>query len=358
MSDTFEKVEFPFGTEMNNRLAVAPLTNMQSNEDGSLADDEYNWLTKRSDAGYGLTMTCGAFTEVGGKGFPGQLGIHSDEMLPGLTRFAAGLKKEGSVAIAQLIHGGMRASEEHTGLQPVSASDQPKYNARALTTEEVQGVIQNFIDAAVRAEKAGFDGVEVHGAHGYLLCQFLSPGLNHRTDQYGGSVENRSRIIFEIIDGIREKCREDFNISVRLSPERFGMKLGEVLQIAKKLLDEQKIDFLDMSLWDFRKEPEEEEFKGQSLMSYFTELNRGKVQLAVAGKIMSAEDVDDAIEQGADIVMIGRAGILHHDFIHKIQEDQAFKSVSLPVSREHLLNEGLSETFVKYMASWDGFVAT
>ncbi|WP_169569140.1 NADH:flavin oxidoreductase [Sneathiella limimaris] len=354
--ELFEPLTFNHGTQIKNRLAVAPLTNMQSHVDGTLSDEEYKWLTMRSSAGYGLTMTCGAFTEVGGKGFPGQLGIHSDEMLPGLSRFAEGLKKDGSLAIVQLIHGGMRAQEKYTGFQPVSASDQPKYDARALTTAEVGHVIENFIAAAERAEKAGFDGVEVHGAHGYLLCQFLSPELNQRTDQYGGSAENRSRIIFEIVDGIRARCRPDFNISVRLSPERFGMKLGEIINVAKRLMAEEKIDFLDMSLWDCKKEPEEEEFKGKPLISYFAELDRKSVRLCVAGKIMSAKDVNDAYENGADIVMAGRAAILHHDFMQKIKEDDAFTSISLPVTRAYLEQEGLSDVFVNYMATWDGFV--
>lgn len=352
-----DNVEFTHGPAMENRIAMAPITNWQSHDDGTLSDDEYKWLTMRSNSGFGLTMTCGAFTEMNGKGFPGQLGIHNDDMLPGLTRFAKGLKEKGSVAILQLIHGGMRASEELTGMQPVSASDQEKFNARALTTAEVESVIENYIQAAERAEKAGFDGVEVHGAHGYLLCQMLSPTINQRDDKYGGSLENRSRVIFDIVSGIRQKCRQDFNISVRLSPERFGMKLGEVIEVARKLLSEGQIDFLDMSLWDFKKEPEEEEFKGKSLMSYFIELDRGTVKLGVAGKIMTSSDVTLAIDQGADFVLIGRGGILHHDFANQVLDTADFSSTSLPVTEGYLKGEGLSDAFVTYMSSWDGFVS-
>ncbi|MFT6559220.1 NADH:flavin oxidoreductase [Sneathiella sp.] len=355
--DLFTSLNFNHGSHIENRLAMAPITNMQSHDDGRLSDEEYKWLTMRANAGFGLTMTCGAFTEMSGKGFPGQLGIHNDDMLPGLTKFAKGLKEKGSLAIVQLIHGGMRAAEEHTGTQPVSASDQAKFNARGLTTEEVKSVIENYIQAALRAEKAGFDGVEVHGAHGYLLCQFLSATLNQRTDDYGGSAENRARIIFEIVDGIREKCRPDFNISVRLSPERFGMQLEDALYTAKRLFDEEKIDFLDVSLWDFKKEPEEEAFKGKKLMSYFTELDRKSVKLTVAGKIMSAADVELAYNMGADFVMAGRAGILHHDFVEQIQNNTDFESAKLPVSEAYLAEQGLSDTFVKYMATWDGFVS-
>jgi 2,4-dienoyl-CoA reductase-like NADH-dependent reductase (Old Yellow Enzyme family) len=356
MSNLFDPVSFTRGPALKNRLLMAPITNWQSNEDGTLSDDEYKWLTMRAEAGFGLTMTCAMHVQASGKGFPGQLGVFSDDLLPGLTRLAEGIKKSGSLAIAQLYHGGMRASEELTGVQPVSASDLPKYNARALTTEEVEVLVEDFILAAIRSEKAGFDGVEIHGAHGYLLCQLLSPDLNSRDDKYGGSLENRTRPIFEIIEGVRARCGSDFNVSVRLSPERFGMKLGEVIEVAKRLFEEGQIDFLDMSLWDIFKEPAEEEFQGKSLMSYFTALERGNTRLCVAGKIMSASDARTAMEQGADLVMAGRAGILHHDFVQKIQQDPDFTSITLPVTRQHLSDEGLSQRFVDYMASWDGFV--
>jgi len=356
MSSLFNPLTFQRGPEMKNRVVMAPITNWQSHEDGTLSDDEYKWLTMRANSGFGLTMTCAAYVQAGGKGFPGQLGFFSDDLLPGLKRLADGIKEGGSIAIAQLYHGGMRASKELTGEQPVSASALEKYGTRALSTEEVEQLVEDFILAAIRAEKAGFEGVEVHGAHGYLLCQFLSPDLNLREDKYGGSLENRARVIFEIIDGIRDRCGENFNISVRLSPERFGMKLAEVIEVAKKILTEGKIDFLDLSLWDFRKEPEEEEFRGRSLMSYFTELDRGNVRLTVAGKIMSAADCREAIEAGADFVMAGRAGILHHDFVQQLEADADFKSIELPVTRTHLENEGLNKRFIEYMASWDGFV--
>ncbi|MBL4666354.1 MAG: NADH:flavin oxidoreductase [Sneathiella sp.] len=356
MSSLFNPLTFQHGPEMKNRVVMAPITNWQSHEDGNLSDDEYKWLTMRASAGFGLTMTCAAHVQAGGKGFPGQLGFFSDDLLPGLTRLAEGIKDGGSIAIAQLYHGGMRASKELTGEQPVSASALEKYGTRALSTKEVEQMVEDFVLAAIRAEKAGYDGVEIHGAHGYLLCQFLSPELNLRDDKYGGSLENRARIIFEIIDGVRDRCRDDFNISVRLSPERFGMKLAEVIEVAKKILSEGKIDFLDMSLWDFKKEPEEEEFKGRSLMSYFTELDRGDVRLTVAGKIMSAADCREVLDAGVDFVMAGRAGILHHDFVQKLEADTDFESIQLPVTRAHLEKEGLNPRFLDYMASWDGFV--
>jgi 2,4-dienoyl-CoA reductase-like NADH-dependent reductase (Old Yellow Enzyme family) len=225
-----------------------------------------------------------------------------------------------------------------------------------LTLPEVEQLRDDFIAAAKRAEKAGFDGIEVHGAHGYILAEFLSAEINRRDDRYGGTVENRSRIIFEIIDGIRATCRPDFQIGLRLSPERFCLKLAEIRDVAAEALRQEKIDYLDMSLWDVAKEPVEEEHQGRTLMRYFTDLPRGNVRLGVAGKIMSAKAAVEVLEAGCDFALIGRAAILRHDFPERIRRDAAYVSPSLPVTAQHLRDEGLSTSFVDYMKGWPGFV--
>lgn len=352
----FDALTFTHGPAMKNRFMLAPLTNLQSHPDGTLSDDEYKWLTWRAKGGFGATMTCAAHVQKIGQGFPGQLGIFSDDHLEGLTRLAADIKAEGSLALVQLHHAGMRSPEALIGEKPVCPSADEKTGSRALTTEEVAQLVEDFITAAVRAEKAGFDGVEVHGAHGYILCQFLSPETNQRTDAYGGSPENRARIIHEVLKGIRSRCRPDFNLGIRLSPERFGLVLTEVRDLARDLLAEGLIDYLDMSLWDSFKEPEEAEFKGRSLMSIFTELPRGNVRLGVAGKLMSAADARFCLENGCDFVLLGRAAILHHDFPQKVEADADFRSIALPVPADHLRAEGLGPVFVGYMSTWAGFV--
>ncbi len=357
MSKLFDPMDFTRGPTQKNRFMLAPLTNTQSHRDGSLSDDDYNWLTMRAKGGFGATMTCAAHVQAAGQGFPGQLGIFSDDHLPGLTRLAAGIKQEDSLAIAQLHHAGMRSPQELTGVEPLCPSADEKTRTREMTTGEVEGLITDFVAAGERAEKAGFDGVEVHGAHGYILCQFLSPEINRRDDKYGGSLNNRARVIYEIVAGIRENCRDDFNISVRLSPERFGMRLSEVTAVAQKLMSDGAIDFLDMSLWDVRKEPEEEAHRGRNLMSYFTELDRGDVRLGVAGKIYDGETARWCLDDGCDFVLLGRGAILHHDFPDRVRDDAAFRAVRLPVTEEYLRGQGLGEKFVEYMSTWKGFVA-
>lgn len=356
MDRLFEPLTFRRGPVMKNRFMLAPLTNLQSHADGTLSEEEFNWLTLRAHGGFGLVMTCASHVQAIGQGFPGQLGIWSDRHVAGLTRLAAEIKRHGSVAVAQLHHAGLRSPAALIGEAPVSASDDEKTGARALSIAEVEQLAEDFVLAAVRAERAGFDGVQVHGAHGYIVCQFLSATVNRRDDRYGGSLENRCRLLFDILEGIRARCRPDFLLGVRLSPERFGMTLNETTLIAQRLVDSGLIDLLDLSLWDVFKEPEEAEFKSKPLLEWFTPLDRGEVRLSVAGKIHSAADAQRVFAAGVDALTIGRAAILHHDFPERCRDDPFFEPVDLPVTADYLRSEGLSDKFIDYMATWEGFV--
>jgi 2,4-dienoyl-CoA reductase-like NADH-dependent reductase (Old Yellow Enzyme family) len=356
MSNLFQPLHFKSGTSLKNRFMLAPLTNTQSHSDGRLSDDEYHWLTLRAKGGFGLTMTCAAHVQAVGQGFPGQLGVFGDEHLEGLTRLAQGIKAEDSLAVVQLHHAGMRSPAELIGQPPVCPSDNAETGAVALSTEAVEQLIEDFICAAERAEQAGFDGVEIHGAHGYILAQFLSGTINQRQDHFGGSLENRMRPITQIIDGVRARCRPSFLLGLRLSPERFDVQLPDIIQVAKVILAAGKIDFLDMSLWDSFKEPQDEAYQGRSLLSYFTELERGGVTLGIAGKLRNPEEVNRAMATGIDFVMLGRAAILHHDFPMQMQVDSNFTPVRNPVSADYLRQEGLGENFITYMSGWKGFV--
>ena len=358
MPQLLDAIQFKNGPKIKNRFFLAPLTNQQSHEDGTLSNDEYKWLTMRAEGGFGMTMTCASHVQEIGKGFPGQLGIWSDHHLDGLTRLANGIKKENSVAIVQLHHAGLRSPKEIINASPVTASDNEDSGARGLTTSEVKKLIDDFVTGAKRAEKAGFDGVELHGAHSYILCNFLSAEVNQRTDEYGGSFENRARILFEIIEGIKSTCRSDFILGVRLTAEKFGMRTEDSIGTAKMLFDQNVIDFLDMSLWDVFKEAEDDKFKGQSLMSLFTDLDRRSVQLGVAGKIRTPADAEAAMNAGVDWVMLGRAAMLESDFPNKYIKDPTFKPVEMPVPSSYLSDQGLSDKFQAYVRGrWPEFFA-
>ena len=349
-------VQFSCGLEMKNRFMLAPLTNTQSFEDGSLSDDEYNWLTMRAKGQFGLVMTCASHVQECGKGFPGQLGIFSDIHIIGHQRLSQKIKSYGSLAVIQLHHAGMRTPAELINQKPVCPSHNEKHGARELSFQEIIQLKNDFISAAERAQKSGYDGVEVHGAHGYILTQFLSASINKRTDSYGGSLENRASILFEIISGIREKCGDKFLLGVRLSPERFGLDLNEIKLITQRLIDETTIDFLDISLWDVYKKPEEELYQNLTLLKHFTQLDFKNVKLTVAGNIRNGNDVKNMMESKIDFVTIGKSAILHHNFPEKVMNDISFNATEIPVSKEYLTNEGLGKNFIKYMERWPGFV--
>jgi 2,4-dienoyl-CoA reductase-like NADH-dependent reductase (Old Yellow Enzyme family) len=341
---------------MLNRLMLAPMTSDQATPDGRVTDDELRWLGMRARGGFGFIMTSACYVQASGKVGKGQFGIFSDDHIEGYARLAAVIKAEGRPAALQLHHGGYRCPKTCVP-QAVGPSDDPESGARGLTIGEVEALVGDFVAAAVRAQRAGFDGVELHGAHGYILTQFLSTTENRRTDRYGGSLENRARIIFEIVEGIRAACRPDFQLGLRLSPERYGLRIAEMRALAAEIMHQGRIDFLDMSLWDARKEPVEEEFGGRPLAAWFTDLARGDVRLGVAGKIMTPRVAAEVLDLGADFVLIGRAAILHHDFAARGLADPDFEPVSLPVSADHLAAEGLGARFLRYMATWDNFVA-
>lgn len=341
------------GPALPNRFVLAPMTNQQSAEDGELGDDELHWLRLRAQGGFGHVVTCACHVAEEGKGFPGELAIYSDRHLPGLTRLATALRAAGAVSSVQLYHGGLRSITRDL----VAPSDDTTTGARALTAAQVAATIASFVRAARRAEQAGFDGVQLHAAHGYLLSQFLSPQFNRRTDAYGGCADRRARFLREIIDGIRAATGPHFQLHVRLSPERFGQELGEVIALVERLLAGDHVDSIDLSVWDVRKEPEDERFRGRSLLSYFTLLERRGVRLGAAGGIIQPRDAVDALEAGLDFVTLGKVSILHPDYPNRLRENAAFTPAWLPVSAAHLRHAGLGEGFIRYLSSWTNFVS-
>src|SRR5271165_2249325 len=296
------------------------MTSDQAAPDGSVTQDELRWLGMRAEGGFGFIMTSACYVQREGKGGPGQFGIWSDDHVEGYARLAGVIKAHVGMAALQLHHAGYRAPLRSVA-QPVGPSDDPESGARGLSTVEVEQLVGDFVSGARRAQQAGFDGVELHGAHGYILTQFLSPADNRREDRYGGSLENRARILFEIIDGVRAACRPDFQLGLRLSAERYGLRLPEMRELAAEIMAQGRIDYLDLSLWDARKAPAEAAFQGRPLMAWFTDLPRHGVRLGVAGKIMTPGVAAELLEAGADFVMIGRAAILHHDFPRRARAD-------------------------------------
>lgn len=347
----------PHGPAWANRFVLAPLTNLQSNPDGTLTEEEIHWLTLRAEGGFGLTMTAAAYVDRAGNAWPGQLGIAEQAHLPGLTTLANALREAGSRSAVQLHHGGRRADPAASGRPLVAPFDDPETGARALTTGEVEQVVADFAAAAALAERAGFDGVELHGAHGYLFCQFLDP-RNTRTDGWGGDYAGRTRIVHATIAAVRAATGPAFQVGLRISPERYGVRPEEMVALAEEVMAGDALDYLDLSLWDVRKHPQEHaEGDGRLLLEHFVDLPRAGTALAVAGKITSAADAQWCLDAGADLAVVGKGAIVDHAFAAHSLADPGYRSPALPVTRDHLRSEGLSETFVDYFAgTWPRYV--
>ncbi|MFC4595679.1 NADH:flavin oxidoreductase [Sphingobium tyrosinilyticum] len=356
MTDLFASLSFSSGAVMTNRFMLAPLTNQQSHADGTLSEEEERWLGLRAQGGFGAVMTAAAFVNPEGRGFDGQLGVHDDICLPGLIRAADTIRAANSLSLLQLHHGGARAAMS-TGLPRVAPSEDPEFGAVAMTQGQVEAMIEDFISAAERAERAGFDGVELHGAHTYLLCAFLSAQMNQRTDCFGGSLDNRAKPIRAIIDGVRKRCGPQFTLGLRLSGERMGLQMADVLTLSEQLMQEGGLDFLDLSLWDVFKDPVEAAYQGKPLIAWFAELDRAKTRLGVAGQVRSGATAQACLDAGADFVLIGRAAIANHDFPRRVREAADYGMPTLPLSRAHLLEQAVSPTFLAYLeADFPGFV--
>lgn len=355
VSHLFKPLTLMHGPSMRNRFMLAPLTNQQSGLDGHPSIYDQNWIRQVAEGGYALIQTGAATVEAGGIGFARQLGVHNDSLMVGLREMAASIRSGGALSAVQLHHAGHRARREVGGV-PAPASSRTLSGTKALTTEQIERIRDSFIAAARRAELAGFDGVALHGAFGWILSEFMSPLLNDRDDKYGGTVENRARLTIEVIEGIRKATGPDFQIGWRLSVERYGLQLEELREITACILDRELVDYLDLALWDSAQLVQQGAYRGKSLLSVFTDIPRKRVRVGTAGKIMGAQRAAQLLDEGCDFVLIGRAGILQSDFPLQVRENPLYDSPRLPVTADYLRRGGLSERFINHMRGWPQFV--
>ena len=204
----------------------------------------------------------------------------------------------------------MFAPEAITGVRPVSASENPlskdsDETSRELSYDEIESIISSFGDAASRCAKAGFDGVELHGAHGYLICQFLGEKTNRREDVWGGEIFDRARFLMRIIQDVRNKVPEDFILGVRISPEhrKVGVRLEDSLELAE-MLSEAGIDFLHISCWDCSWGSSEFPEDERTLTQWFSDRLGKSVPIISAGGIWSTSDAKAVMANGADMVAV------------------------------------------------------
>lgn len=301
---------------LKNRLVMAPMQSLLATDKGQVTDGVLAYYHERTKSGaIGMVIVEHSFISPEGRACKRQLSISRDDDISGLTRLAETIKKDGSVSCIQLSHaGGSALFDETENMVPLGPSDVKCIRTgvvpRPMTVGEIEGVAQKFADAASRAVKAGFEAVEIHSAHGYLLNQFLSPYSNRRTDEYNGSVENRVRIHKQVIAAVREVVGLDFPILIRLGAKDYyvpGTTLEDGVEAAG-ILEEAGADILDvsggMSIWT---NPND---KGPGFFRELSTPIRKKVNIPVilTGGIVTGEQAETLLKEGtADLIGVARA---------------------------------------------------
>lgn len=238
--------------ELANRFVRSATWEGMAEADGSCSQALIDVMIGLAEGGVGLIITGHAYVSPEGQAGPWQIGVHSDDMLPGLTRMAAAVHRAGGKIALQLAHAGCYGFVSGTGIEAVGPSlkvNEKMPSCRELTPEEISEICAAFGRAAGRAKAAGFDAVQIHSAHGYLLSEFLSPFFNRRKDGYGGSVENRARIVLKVFRNIRREVGDDFPVLIKLNSQDFidgGLTVDDMLAVAS-MLEKEGIDAVEMS---------------------------------------------------------------------------------------------------------------
>ncbi|MFJ7974336.1 NADH-dependent flavin oxidoreductase [Peribacillus sp. NPDC096379] len=329
----FQPITLRSGILLDNRIIMAPMTNFSSNQDGTVSDEEIAYYSRRSN-GVGMVVTACAYVTANGKGFQGEFGSDRDDLIPSLRRLASAIKEQGAKAVLQIFHGGRMCPPD---LVPdgeiVSASAVPAEQGvvsdqipRALTEIEIQSIIRDFGESTRRAIEAGFDGVELHGANGYLIQQFFSPHSNRREDQYGGSFEKRLTFPIAVVDEVKKvvakHAKEPFLVGYRFSPEEPetpGITMADTLALVD-VLASKELDYLHVSLGEFWSSPRRGVEDSRSRLEIIQERVGKRVPVIGVGSIYTAEDALKAIQSGVSMIAIGRGLIIDPDWVEKVKQ--------------------------------------
>ncbi len=341
------------GITLRNRIAVAPMC-QYSSQDGFANDWHLVNLGSRAVGGAGLVMTEATAVEARGRISPQDLGIYRDEHIDMLSRITAFIREQGGTAAVQLAHAGRKASTyrpwsghgevpvDKGGWQTVGPSAERFSESyplpHELTVAEIAEITQHFQDAAVRALKAGFQVIEIHAAHGYLLHEFLSPLSNHREDEYGGELKNRMRFLLEVSDAIRQVLPAELPLLVRVSAVDWvddGLTLADTIEVARAL-KQHGVDLIDVSSGG--NSPAAKIALGPGYQVPFAEAVRREANIATGavGLITEAQQANTILEeQQADLIFLARellrdpywplhtAHLLQHDIAWPVQYERA-----------------------------------
>ncbi|WP_183582991.1 NADH-dependent flavin oxidoreductase [Paenibacillus rhizosphaerae] len=319
----FEPLRLRSGKELKNRIVMAPMGNWGSLPGGFISEEELTYYGPRvKDAGMIITSAT-TFTE--GEHYPGAPAALTDEHIPGLKKLSSLLKSNGAVAILQLFHGGalkMKNPEAPSAVAPENSDAEPPHE---LTDSEIEDLIKKFGDATRRIIEAGFDGVEIHGANGYLMQQFISPHYNRRQDRWGGTFEKRLAVPLALIKEAKKARAESgksFAIGYRISPEEQftnGLTMADAIQIVDVLAD-QELDYIHVSLHNFFSKPRRGIESKRSRMEILKELVGNRTALIGVGEITTPEQAASALSSGVELVALGRALLLDPNWLNKVRE--------------------------------------
>lgn len=339
MNNKYSKILSPFtfpvsGVTIDSRVVLAPMTTFSGNADGTVSDSEIAYYKERNK-GADLLLTACAYVLPQGKGFHGQIGVHSDEMIPSLKRISTTLKENGGKALLQIHHGGrMCPPEELPDGQSVSASAVAALRdgaqiPREMTVAEIEEAIAAYGEAARRAVEAGFDGVEIHGANTYLIQQFFSPHSNRRTDKWGGSLEKRMAFPLAVVDAVKtavaKSTTRPFIIGYRISPEEMenpGITFQDTLALVEALAAK-GLDYLHVSTMSFWAGSMRDEKDKESRTKLIYEKVGHKLPIIGVGSISSPEQAEEVLATGVSLVALGRELLIEPHWLEKVKADKA-----------------------------------
>lgn len=334
----FQPFTFANGITLKNRVVMAPMTTWSSNEDETISNEELAYYRSRAH-GVGLVLTGCTHVQPSGIGFTHEFAAYDDRFIPSLRKLASAAKSGGATAVLQLFHAGNKAVPElipNGELVSASAVAAPKgpFNdgklaSRALTEQEILDVIRDFGEATHRAIEAGFDGIELHGAHGFLIQNFLSPLFNQRTDKWGGTLENRMRFPLEVVREVRRVISEyadrPFLLGYRISPEEPGegaLRIDDALALADQLANEGHIDYLHTSLYNILSGRSQEDTTGKTTAERFVEVIAERIPLMAAGEIRTPDEAREVVKMDLPMVVVGRSLVMNPNWVEMAQTGQ------------------------------------
>jgi 2,4-dienoyl-CoA reductase-like NADH-dependent reductase (Old Yellow Enzyme family) len=370
-------LRFNSGQEMANRFAMAPLTTDSSHDDGTAAENELEFVRRRAAGGFGAAISSAAYVEQNGRSWQG-IGAAHDGHLSSLHRLAEAMRAAGSLAILQIYDGGRIAKPELIGEQCLRAASavaslRPGAKTpRAMTSDEVGNLIESFRKAASLARKAGFDGVEIHGANHYAVHQFFSPRANHRVDHWGGTLSKRMNFPLTVAQAVRDALGPKLIAGFRVTPfeaERDGYTLEDAKLLCNELA-RLNLDYISVSLDDYRKSrptgetrvydgPVEKSYTpAKSPITEFARVIAGRSAVMASGGIKTCSDAEGAIKLGADLVAIGRAVVVDPEWLSKVRsKSEASILAGLPRDEREITSAlSIPPRMVAYLLSRPGWI--